>query len=227
MSNNSQSLFKKYLLIGVVTTLIMLAVSAYGWTQLPAGAEIPIHWNLAGEVDRTTGKVEGFLALPAVSMAIFFLLAWIPKIEPRKMNIEQSAKAYLASGVVFGGLMLMLQIFIVLASMGYNVNTTAVMTAAAGVMFIVMGNFMGKIRSNYIFGMRTPWTLSSELSWNKTHRLTGKLLMAFGLIVLVLVATVSATNALIYTGCGLFLIVILSSVYSYFVWRNDPAAQQA
>ena len=61
MSNNSQSLFKKYLLIGVVTTLIMLAVSAYGWTQLPAGAEIPIHWNLAGEVDRTTGKVEGFL----------------------------------------------------------------------------------------------------------------------------------------------------------------------
>ena len=123
--------------------------------------------------------------------------------------------------------MLMLQIFIVLASMGYNVNTTAVMTAAAGVMFIVTGNFMGKIRSNYIFGMRTPWTLSSELSWNKTHRLTGKLLMAFGLIVLVLVATVSATNALIYTGCGLFLIVILSSVYSYFVWRNDPAAQQA
>ena len=63
-------------------------------------------------------------------------------------------------------------------------NTTAVLTAAIGVMLIVMGNFMGKIRSNFVFGMRTPWTLSSELSWNKTHRLTGKLFMLWGLVVL-------------------------------------------
>ena len=225
MSSHNQSLSKMYLLIGGVTTLLMLAVSVYGWIQLPAGAELPIHWNFAGEVDRTTGKVEGLLALPAFSIVMFLLLALIPKFDPRKLNIEQSAKAYLASGVVFGGIMLMLQSIVVLAALGHNVNTTAVSTAAAGVMFIIMGNFMGKIRSNFIFGVRTPWTLSSELSWNKTHRLTGKLLMAWGLIVLVLAATLNASLALIYTGVGLFLIVVLSCIYSYLIWRNDSETQ--
>ena len=178
-------------------------------------------------MDRTTGKLEGLLALPAISMVVFLFLALIPKIDPRKLNIDQSAKAYLASGVVFGGIMLMLQILVVLAALGHNVNTTAVITAASGVMFIITGNFIGKVRSNFIFGMRTPWTLSSDLSWNKPHRLTGKLLMAWGLIVLVLVATVSPGLALIYTGVGLFFIVVLSCIYSYRIWRNDPATQRA
>ena len=91
-------------------------------------------------MDRTTGKLEGLLALPAISMVVFLFLALIPKIDPRKLNIDQSAKAYLASGVVFGGIMLMLQILVVLAALGHNVNTTAVITAASGVMFIITGN---------------------------------------------------------------------------------------
>ena len=104
-------------------------------------------------MDRTTGKLEGLLALPAISMVVFLFLALIPKIDPRKLNIDQSAKAYLASGVVFGGIMLMLQILVVLAALGHNVNTTAVITAASGVMFIITGNFIGKVRSNFILSL--------------------------------------------------------------------------
>ena len=227
MSSNSRSLTKNYLLIGLATSAVMLAVSGYGWIQIPAGTEIPIHWNFAGEVDRTTGKAEGLLLLPAISMVAFILLSLIPKLEPRRGNVERSAKAYLATGVVFGGIMLTVHSLVVLASLGYSVNTTAVLTAAIGVMLIVMGNFMGKIRSNFVFGMRTPWTLSSELSWNKTHRLTGKLFMLWGLVVLVLSFAVSPTQSLIYTACGLFCIIVFACVYSYRVWCSDPAAQHA
>ena len=49
-----------------------------------------------------------------------------------------------------------------------------------GVLFIVLGNFMGKIRPNWFVGVRTPWTLSSKLSWDKTHRLAGWLFMLMG-----------------------------------------------
>ena len=167
------------------------------------------------------------MLLPAISMVAFILLSLIPKLEPRRGNVERSAKAYLATGVVFGGIMLTVHSLVVLASLGYSVNTTAVLTAAIGVMLIVMGNFMGKIRSNFVFGMRTPWTLSSELSWNKTHRLTGKLFMLWGLVVLVLSFAVSPTQSLIYTACGLFCIIVFACVYSYRVWCSDPAAQHA
>ena len=203
----------------------MLAVSVYGWIQIPAGTEIPIHWNFAGEVDGTAGKVEAFLLLPAISLVAFLLLSLVPKLAPRRSHVEQSAKAYLAIGVIFGGIMLTLHSLVVLASLGYAVNISTTLTAAVGVMLIVMGNFMGKVRSNFIFGMRTPWTLSSELSWNKTHRLVGKLLMLWGVVVLTLSYTLNATQSLIYTACGVLCIIAFGCVYSYRVWRSDSAAQ--
>lgn len=227
MGNNNQSLGKRYMLIGVITTILLLAVSAYGWIQIPTGDRIPIHWNLAGEVDRTTGKAEGLLLFPAISLVVFFLLSLVPKIEPRKLNIDQSAKAYLATGFVFGGILLLLQILIVLTALGYDVDTPRLLTAALGLMFIVTGNFLGKIRSNFIFGVRTPWTLSSELSWNKTHRLAGKLFVVCGLIVLAFAFILSPAYPLICAGGGLFLIIVSCCVYSYLVWRSDPAAQHA
>jgi hypothetical protein len=117
MTHNRRSPTKNFLLIGVATASLMLAVSAYGWIQLPAGAELPIHWNLAGEIDRTTGKVEGLLALPAISMATFCFLSLIPKIEPSKLETAHSAKVFLATGVVFGAVMLSLQILVVAAAL--------------------------------------------------------------------------------------------------------------
>lgn len=227
MNNNTQSLMKKFALIGVVISILMLALSAYAWNQIPAGQELPVHWNAAGEVDRYGSKAEGLLLLPAISMGMFALLALIPKIEPRKLNIEQSAKAYLATGVILGGFMLLVHGTAVAAALGSTINTSVVVTAALGVLFIVIGNFMGKIRSNFMFGVRTPWTLSSELSWNKTHRLTGKLFMAWGVIMLILAFTGTAAQLLIYAVVGILGITVWSFVYSYLVWRNDPDVQQA
>ena len=57
-----------------------------------------------------------------------------------------------------------------------------VLLAAVGLVLMVVGNYLGKVRSNFFFGIRTPWTLSSELSWNRTHRLAGRLLVALGLV---------------------------------------------
>ena len=40
-----------------------------------------------------------------------------------------------------------------------------------GVMFVIMGNYMHKIKQNYSVGIKLPWTLNSEENWNRTHRL--------------------------------------------------------
>jgi len=156
MNSISQSLVKKISLIGIVITLSMLAVSAYAWFQLPAGAQIPAHWNAAGEVDRYAGKIEGLLFLPAISVGLFLLLALIPKIEPRKLNMQQSAKAYTAVAVIAGLIMMLIHVMTVATALGFKVAFAAVLTAAVGLLFIVMGNVMGKIRSNFMFGVRTP-----------------------------------------------------------------------
>jgi len=133
-AHEKQNFSGMFVLSGLIIAL-MLAMSAAVWLQLPPGAEIPVHWNALGQVDRYGGKFEG-------ALLAFFLL-------------------------VHGGIMATV--------LGYAFNLTAWVMATAGLIFIIMGNFMGQIRQNNLFGIRTPWTLKSKLSWDKTHQLGSKL----------------------------------------------------
>jgi len=228
MNSNSQSHIKPILLIGIVSSLAMLAVSAYAWSQIPPDSKIPIHWNAAGEVDGYTSQAVGLLLLPALSMGMFCLLALTVKIELRKLNLEQSAKAFTSTAIGLGTLLLFIHITIVAVALGNKVDVVTVITGAVGVLLMVIGNVMGKVRSNYVFGVRTPWTLSSELSWNKTNRLAGKLLMTLGLLILILAFMGTTGMLLICALIGLLVaIAAWSFIYSYLVWRDDPETQQA
>ncbi len=105
---------------------------------------------------------------------------------------------------------------------GLQVNMNKVAQPALGIAFVVIGNYLGKMRSNFTCGIRTPWTLSSELSWNKTHRLGGRLFFVFGLVMLVLPFTPIPMHAGwgIFV-CGALLSAIIPAVYSYFIWKQD------
>ena len=227
MQNSNQSIIKNLFIAGVVITASMLAISAFAWCYLPAGAEIPAHWNAAGEVDRYTSKFEGLLLMPLVSAGLFALFMLIAKIEPRLQNLKQSAKAFTAVSICVGGILLLIHATTVAVASGWEINITTVVAAALVVLFLVTGNYMGKIRSNFSFGVRTPWTLSSELSWNKTNRLTGRSLMALGLLTQILAFTTTSLFLICVCGGLLLLIVAWSCVYSYHIWRNDPQSQQA
>ena len=91
---------------------------------------------------------------------------------------------------------------------------------------MVVGNYLGKMRSDFFFGIRTPSTLSSELSWNRTHRLGGKLMIALGALVAAAAAfpTVLVWLAVLLAGTAFLVAVVF--VYSYRLWRDDPARQR-
>jgi uncharacterized membrane protein len=213
-------------LISTVVIALMVGFSAWAWVQLPAGASIPVHWNAAGEVDRYGGKVEGLLVLPLVSGGVVLLFTLIRYIDPLRANIERSGKAYRA--VLLGTLFFLavLHVGAVLNAVGYAVNIGLLAAPAVGLMFIVIGNYLGKIRRNYMFGVRTPWTLTSELAWNKTHRVTGRLFVVVGLLVLIAIFW-SSTIAFYTLIGGTVGILLFAMIYSYLVWKNDPAVQTA
>ena len=91
-----------------------------------------------------------------------------------------------------------------------------------GLLFIVMGNVLTTVRSNFLFGVRTPWTLSSDLAWDRTQRLVGRLFVLAGLTLVVL--TLSGNVELVVAAMVAWLVVILvtSLGYSYHVWKHDP-----
>jgi uncharacterized membrane protein len=156
----------------------MFTVAAWAWPQVPD--RLPVHRNLQGAVDRYGGKFEGLLLLPLVTLGLYLLLRFVSLIDPGRLNYQNFRKAYNAIRIALVLFMALMYGLMIYSAFGNQGNTTTVILLAMGALFIVLGNFMGKIRPNWFVGVRTPWTLSSKLSWDKTHRLAGWLFVLMG-----------------------------------------------
>ena len=202
--------------------ILMLLISAWAWRQIPPDTQLPVHWGINGQPDRYAGKFWGLFMMPVVVTAMGILLILIPLIEPRKKHLNLSLKAYNIILIAIFLLMAGMHILVIMSSLNQSISVDRAVPFGVGLLFIIIGNYMGKIRSNFLLGIKTPWTLSSELSWNKTHRLGGRLFVLCGFLL--------ALSALLFTGKVTFTIlmigvigsVIVTFAYSYFVWKNDP-----
>jgi uncharacterized membrane protein len=211
---------------GIVVTA-MSAMSIYAWTRLHEGAQIPVHWGTNGEADRY-GSARGILVLrPIIALVIGLVFAAIPFLEPRRLNFANSRKAYLAFWVGILVWLTGVHAATVLQALGRSVNVAFFVASGVGLLLIVIGNFLGKLRSNFFIGIRTPWTLSSERSWNKTHRLGGKLFILMGCLMLLRPWLPAAEPWTIFVVVlPLVALGLLLLVYSFVVWRNDPNKQK-
>ena len=210
------------LVVGGAMVLGMVALAAWAWPQIPADARIPIHWGPSGEPDGYGDKWIGLLGLPLVSVALLGLLVVLPRIEPRRANLQRSRTAYVAIGIATMALMGAIHAFAVLAALGSGANIGPLAAIGVGALLLVVGNYLGKTRSNWFFGIRTPWTLASERSWQRTHRLGGRVFVALGLITLAVTAIVGPMMAIWMMLGGLTVAIAWLVAYSYLAWRDDP-----
>lgn len=211
--------------IYVLVVALLLLLSAFAWIWLPAGAKVPVEWDPNSEPIRYGSKVEALLTGPAITVGLGAILVLILVIEPRQLNLKRSAKAIAAVWLSILALLTVSHIAVVILVLGKPVNLQIVLCVAMGLMFMVMGNYMGKLRSNFFIGFRTPWTLSSERSWNKTQRLGGWLLVLFGMAVIPASIFLQQAPLITFLLVGVAIIAAIGTVYSYIVWRNDPHKQ--
>lgn len=206
----------------------MVLASVWAWLQLPADAQVPIHWGPSGQPDGWADKTTGLFLMPAVALAITGLFIVIPRIEPRRTNLERSVTAYRAVWigviVLFGGLHLLA----VGVALGAELDLTRIVLTGTGVLFVVIGNYLPKVRPNYLMGIRTPWTLASDLSWVKTHRIGGRLFVIEGIAIAALgLLGISGIVLVAILLGGIVALLAVSFVVSYRVWKSDPAKRGA
>lgn len=210
-------------MIGEIGALVIIAAmfgwAAFAWSSAPE--RIPVHWNLHGEVDRYGGRFEGMLAIPLIALGIHLALTFLPRIDPGRANYATFAGAYTLVRVTLAGIFGLVYVIIQRASRGLAVDLTFVVPIGLGVFFLVLGNVMGKVRPNWFFGIRTPWTMSSAESWNRTHRAGGWVFIVVGLVTIL--AGVVGGKAALPIAMGILLVATAGLViYSYRVWRSDP-----
>lgn len=208
--------------VAATVLVAMLVLAGWGLTQVSADALVPIHWGPDGKADGFAPPLVAFLMLPATTLGIVLLLELVPRVEPRRENLRRSASAYRTVSIAIVLLFGAVQAFVVLSGVGVDLPVNLVFGAGVGALFVVIGNVMGTVRSNYMFGVRTPWTLASDRSWDRTHRLVGRLFVLGGIGIAV--AALALPEPAMFVAIVSFVVAILVAAfwYSYRVWKSDP-----
>lgn len=200
--------------LGLGLTICAFVVIAAMYPQMPE--RVPTHWNLHGVADGFMPKPWGPFVLPLTMAGLLVLFAGLRFVSPKEAPVERFGRVY---SIITGAVLAFLFVLTVvcgLAATGTAVNVTKVVMLAVGVLFLVMGNFMGKVTRNYFVGIRTPWTLANDEVWFRTHRLGGKVFVVAGL---------GIAAAVLLDQVVLALPLLLASaaipvIYSYAVYRR-------
>lgn len=172
---------KKSFLFALAVIIASAVINFYYYPQMPE--KTATHWNFRGEADSFSEKnfITVFM-LPIISTAVLLLFLVIPAIDPLKRNIREFMKYYEGFIVVFSFFMFYLNLLVVYYNLGHKFNMSQMFSFGFGVLFYYVGVLLSHAKRNWSVGIRTPWTLSSEEIWNRTHRLGGKIFKVGGVI---------------------------------------------
>lgn len=197
-----------------------VVASAVVYPRLPE--TIPTHWNMDGQPDGWSSRAFGAWITPVILLGMWALFRLLPAIDPRGANYAKFGGAFEA---IIDSLMLFLlgmHIVLLRAGLGYPVQIERIVPFGVGVLLIVIGNLLPRCRPNWFVGIRTPWTLSSDRVWEKTHRFGGRLFVAAGfLIVIASLLWVQWVHLVLITVVLLATAAVL--IYSYLEWKREQA----
>ena len=209
-----------YLIVFII--LAMVFASAFLWNRLPD--PMASHWNINDEVDGYMSKFWGVFMMPAMSLGMFLLFLVIPSIDPLKANIAKFREA-------FNAFILLIFIFLgyiwklsIAWNLGYtNFKMSTSMLPAMGLLFIFIGFMLRKAKRNFFIGIRTPWTLSSDTVWDKTHQLGAILFMASGVLAFI-GGIFGGMTAFWFLFVPLIGSTVFLLVYSYVLYQREMKA---
>jgi uncharacterized membrane protein len=203
---------------GLVVTAVAAGVSLWAYPRLPE--TVATHWDLQGVPDGYSSRYWGVGLMPLVILAMTGLFNVLPKMDPRRENYAKFLDSYwlIANAIlVFLGL----THFLILANgLGYTVQVDRLLPLGVGLLFAFLGNYLTRIEPNWFIGIRTPWTLSSDTVWRKTHR-TGGWLFVIGGIVMAAGAFAPRGAFLPLFITTLVVVVLIPVVQSYVLWKRE------
>jgi uncharacterized membrane protein len=203
--------------IPLLIFILMIVGALVYYPKIPD--KIPIHWNAAGQANGFGGRGSIFL-IPIIFFVIFILLFILPLMEVFRENMLKIYKYYYAFKVIFSIFFAVLFITTLLPIFGYNLNVSRVVLAMIGLLFIGLGIILPKLKRNFMFGIRTGWTMSSDYVWDKTHKIGGILFALVGIITLLLLFVLTLKILFWIFLASIICVTIFLTFYSYYLFKH-------
>ena len=222
---------RKIRLLIRLLTFVPMAVCVIALFFLPD--EIPAHYNAAGEVDRWGSKYEMliFPGLIVITRGVMALMTYVATHGEGASESNRKILGYATAGVLFVFDIMMLYYMYAgfagvteLGSMPVDINQ--IMCIAMGIVFIVLGNYLPKVRRNGVSGVRTKWSMANDTAWKLSQRFGGAVFMADGLITIVIGIFVRGI-ASILAALGLLIVAgAVMVIYSRFAYKKSLKSEK-
>jgi uncharacterized membrane protein len=180
---------------------------------------VPTHWGADGQVNGWGSPWEAVLLPPAIAAGAYLILLFAPLIDPRRASYSffgETLRFIRGALVVF---VLGIHVLTLLGPLGVPISMDRVARLGVPLLFVALGNIWGRVRPNWFFGIRVPWTLDSEEVWTRTHRMAGKLWVAGGLLLLPAAFLPAGAGSVVLSSV-LGALVVAPIVYSYVIYRR-------
>jgi len=211
------------LLPGLLGLLIAAGFSFWAYAQLPA--RVATHWGIDGRADGWSSPLLASLLIPAVGLVLALIFLALPKIDPRREAYQEPRSPYWIVSNAVLVLLVIVHSLVLGHALGWVINAVPAVTTAVGMLFVLIGAVMPRMRPSWFMGIRTPWTLSNDDVWVKTHMLGGKLFVVAGAAVAV--SGLLPGNWWIIGAVGLAAVLALTPVvYSWWLWREGVRSEK-
>ena len=209
--------------ISIIIIIVQLTLALYLSSFIANDARIPSHWNIRGEIDGYTGKWTAILLFPGINALLFIFMLILPIISVRYRETSErfSRMVPIITNIVIF-FFAIIHIYTLLLGAELVSNTGSFLYYALGLMFILLGNVLPKMPSSFYIGIRTPWTLSSEYVWRKTHKIGGICFVISGLLMIFIPAILGNNATVLTVMFVLFMSLVLYPVlYSFILYKKE------
>jgi uncharacterized membrane protein len=222
---------RRPLLISVILIVAMAGLSLAAGLLLPAS--VPLRFNAHGVATTYGSPYPPLAIMPLAAFALTAILAALARGEPRCDNLAASALPYATRWIGALALIAVVHGWIVYTLLtttrgALPLDPTRLVFALVGGMIALAGSQLGKLRSNFMIGIRTPWTLADDQVWQRTHRLARWPVMLVGLLIAaVALAAPSPSILLTLTLSLVFALAAVLTLMSYLLWRGRDGHSQS
>jgi uncharacterized membrane protein len=208
-------------IIALIIVIISFGIGIYFYPQMPAN--VASHWDVNGYVNGYMSKFWGLFLMPVLSFVMFMLLIFIPKMEPLKENLRKFRKYFDIFSLIIILFFFYVYLLTIFWGLGSRFNMSMMMLPAIGILFYVCGVLMENTKRNWFIGIRTPWTLSSDIVWEKTHKIGGLFFKISGILAII---------GIFFSNYSLWLVLVpilfssaFTIIYSYIAYKKEVSVK--
>ena len=172
--------YKWHIILSSVLTLLPMLVGFLLWDVLPE--KIATHWGFSGEADAFSSVIWFVVGMPLILFAVYWLCLFFTALDQRGRG--QNKKAMRMIFWIMPAISIYVSSMIYATTFGAKLNVYTLTVLFFAILFIVIGNYMPKVKQNRTLGIKISWTLKSEENWNATHRFAGKVWFVGGVSML-------------------------------------------